>query len=415
MKRPGGRTARVAAAAALVLSHAAGCGTDTELEGRAGSLVDYPDCSELGAPLVEHACFHAERGPFGDGVQAYPLVASVPADTTAAPNVNAVHSFFAVALPDSGAGVHEGGVRYRPNRTGDWAIFVTPDAPVPAPAPNTAAPPAPDPPRPMVPIRVLTAAGAMVPVELQQAVAGCNRLPRVGVHKLTAGQTYQIVLGPSGVPRAGLVLEKLADFEAPVFRDADGDGHGAAAMSRVTACKPPGGQVTKDDDCDDGAVGVFPGAPELCNRIDDDCDGTSDEGLMCAMDAAPAAPDTRPPEDDGAADLATVPQDGLAPADAPPPPDAGSTADLPLPGDVESLAVPTDAAPDQTSPHPADGPAPDTGVSSMLGSGDGCGCALGNRPRPSGGAWLLLVVALAACARDQRRLRRLWKASAWSR
>jgi len=34
-----------------------------------------------------------------------------------------------------------------------------------------------------------------------------------------------------------------------------------------------------DGDCDDGDASVFPGAPELDNGTDDDCDGTVDEGF----------------------------------------------------------------------------------------------------------------------------------------
>ncbi len=42
--------------------------------------------------------------------------------------------------------------------------------------------------------------------------------------------------------------------------DLDGDGHWAW------------------EDCDDGDATVFPGAEEVCNEIDDDCDGDVDEG-----------------------------------------------------------------------------------------------------------------------------------------
>ena len=47
--------------------------------------------------------------------------------------------------------------------------------------------------------------------------------------------------------------------------DLDGDGYGT-----VAACPDP--------DCDDTDPYVFPGAPEICNGIDDNCDGVADEG-----------------------------------------------------------------------------------------------------------------------------------------
>ncbi len=58
--------------------------------------------------------------------------------------------------------------------------------------------------------------------------------------------------------------------------DADGDGYGHASDT-VAACAAPTGYVTvtgaADTDCDDDDGDVYPGAPERCNGIDDDCDG----------------------------------------------------------------------------------------------------------------------------------------------
>ncbi len=60
------------------------------------------------------------------------------------------------------------------------------------------------------------------------------------------------------------------------YADDDGDGFGDAGDVEV-ACSQPSGHVLDDSDCDDGDAAVSPDATELCNAVDDDCDGTVDE------------------------------------------------------------------------------------------------------------------------------------------
>lgn len=62
------------------------------------------------------------------------------------------------------------------------------------------------------------------------------------------------------------------------YRDQDLDSYGNPAVT-TQACKAPAGYVANNTDCDDTRVTVFPGATEVCNSLDDDCDGQSDEGL----------------------------------------------------------------------------------------------------------------------------------------
>ncbi len=64
------------------------------------------------------------------------------------------------------------------------------------------------------------------------------------------------------------------------YRDADGDGFGDSTMS-MQACYRPMGYVTDLTDCDDTSASVHPGASDVCNGIDDDCDGTIDNGCTC--------------------------------------------------------------------------------------------------------------------------------------
>jgi hypothetical protein len=69
------------------------------------------------------------------------------------------------------------------------------------------------------------------------------------------------------------------------YPDRDGDGFGAAAAVAVSACDAPEGHVDNALDCDDASASVRPGAPELCNGVDDDCDpSTSDIGLVTFRD-----------------------------------------------------------------------------------------------------------------------------------
>lgn len=63
------------------------------------------------------------------------------------------------------------------------------------------------------------------------------------------------------------------------YRDADQDGFGNASSTRL-ACSQPSGYVLDSRDCDDTRASVYPGAPEACNQVDDDCDGQVDEGVQ---------------------------------------------------------------------------------------------------------------------------------------
>jgi Putative metal-binding motif/SprB repeat/Secretion system C-terminal sorting domain len=55
------------------------------------------------------------------------------------------------------------------------------------------------------------------------------------------------------------------------YADTDNDGYGNAASSQ-SACAQPPGYVTNNTDCNDAVATIYPGATELCNGFDDNCD-----------------------------------------------------------------------------------------------------------------------------------------------
>ncbi|MCK6530059.1 FG-GAP-like repeat-containing protein [Myxococcota bacterium] len=67
--------------------------------------------------------------------------------------------------------------------------------------------------------------------------------------------------------------------DAPTwYRDQDGDGYGDPDEA-VAACEAPPGRVAPGGDCDDDDPGISPGAAEVCDGVDQDCDGVPDDGF----------------------------------------------------------------------------------------------------------------------------------------
>jgi len=60
--------------------------------------------------------------------------------------------------------------------------------------------------------------------------------------------------------------------------DKDGDGHGVMGAMTVMDCKPRAGFGLCDGDCDDRESSTFPGAKEMCDSRDNNCNGLVDEG-----------------------------------------------------------------------------------------------------------------------------------------
>src|SRR6185436_10973538 len=64
------------------------------------------------------------------------------------------------------------------------------------------------------------------------------------------------------------------------YRDSDGDGYGDPA-DVLAACAAPPGYVTNNTDCNDVDPAMHPGAVEICDGKDNNCNGIVDEGCSC--------------------------------------------------------------------------------------------------------------------------------------
>ena len=82
------------------------------------------------------------------------------------------------------------------------------------------------------------------------------------------------------------------DRNAGIYPDAleiCGDGRDQDCDGKDTACQPVPADVDDDGDgysenqgdCNDRNANIFPGAVEICDSLDNDCDGSVDEGNVC--------------------------------------------------------------------------------------------------------------------------------------
>jgi hypothetical protein len=69
------------------------------------------------------------------------------------------------------------------------------------------------------------------------------------------------------------------------FADADGDLFGNSEIT-ILDCTVPDGYSEDDTDCDDSNAAIYPGAEETLNGVDDNCNGSIDEGLVAIEETA---------------------------------------------------------------------------------------------------------------------------------
>jgi len=77
-------------------------------------------------------------------------------------------------------------------------------------------------------------------------------------------------------------IDEEASDARTFYADVDGDGYGDEE-SPVVACEQPEDTAIQAGDCDDGLDEVNPEGQEICNDLDDDCNGTIDDDASDAL------------------------------------------------------------------------------------------------------------------------------------
>lgn len=90
--------------------------------------------------------------------------------------------------------------------------------------------------------------------------------------------TSQLLSVPYALHAKTVEINDACSLFSYYYADRDNDGFGDA-FNLVFSCSQPTGYVSDNTDCNDNNTQVNPSAAEICNNIDDNCDGQIDEGV----------------------------------------------------------------------------------------------------------------------------------------
>jgi formylglycine-generating enzyme required for sulfatase activity len=117
------------------------------------------------------------------------------------------------------------------------------------------------------------------PAEVSDTYLPDAHLPEVGFAD-TEDDDYMTGDHETGIDTPEIDEEVNCQETVTLFPDGDGDGYGHYGSSgeEFPACDPvPDGWSKNNLDCDDSKYDVNPGVDEICDGIDGDCDGATDE------------------------------------------------------------------------------------------------------------------------------------------
>ncbi|MFN3997653.1 MAG: MopE-related protein [Algoriphagus sp.] len=101
--------------------------------------------------------------------------------------------------------------------------------------------------------------------------------------------SQQACSAPSGYVSNNTDCNDNSSIEKPGqvwYKDSDNDGYGATGVSSITQCSRPTGYKAATEltsttgDCNDSNPNINPGATEVCDGVDNNCNGQIDEGVQ---------------------------------------------------------------------------------------------------------------------------------------
>jgi cysteine-rich repeat protein len=93
----------------------------------------------------------------------------------------------------------------------------------------------------------------------------------------TSGESVEVCDGQDN-DCDGLTDESGAIGESTWYADGDADSYGNINKS-IQACNQPESYVSDSTDCNDANTAIHPGATEVCDEVDNNCNGSVDEGV----------------------------------------------------------------------------------------------------------------------------------------